>query len=154
MRVLFLIGLTIGLLASCKKGTPTDTTTSNPGVENAQTLEVQVVAIHDEAMPRMNEISHLLKQLRNIKSAVKETPEGKKVPPEGLDKTMESLKLAEQGMMDWMNYYHRTKPTIAPDQLDNFMKKQIEEVTKVKKDIDTSIADAQAWIAANTPPVK
>ncbi len=148
MRVLSFFLLFFTLFWSCKNTSP-GTTSGDSVPTDAKSLEVQVMAIHDEVMPRLNEIGHLSAQLRNIKSAVKESPEGKFESPDGLDQVLESLKLADQGMWDWMKAYSDTKSGLTEDQLKPFMEKQLVLIQKIKLDINASIEKAQAWIAAH-----
>ena len=105
------------------------------------------MAVHDEVMPKINDIGHLSAQLRNIKSKLEETPEGKIESPEGLDDALQSLKLAEQGMWDWMKNYSDTKAKVAPDQMKSFMEEQLVSIEKVKQDMLASIDKAKKWIA-------
>jgi hypothetical protein len=112
-----------------------------------KTLEHQVMAVHDEVMPKMADITKLTAQLRAVKNSIKENQDGKMVSPDGLDELMGSLKLAEQGMWDWMKAYSDTKPTIKEDQLKSFYKSQLETITKVKQDMLGSIERAQTWLA-------
>ena len=47
-----------------------------PGNELAS-MEAQVMALHDEVMPKMQDISKILATLRSYKENASETPEGK-----------------------------------------------------------------------------
>ena len=70
------------------------------------------------------------------------------VSPDGLEELMGSLKLAEQGMWDWMKAYSDTKPTIKEDQMKSFYESQLETINKIKQDMLGSIEKAQTWLAA------
>ncbi|MBP6680579.1 MAG: hypothetical protein KA166_05270, partial [Saprospiraceae bacterium] len=143
MRVLSSILFASLLLLSCKPSTDAGNTSSEDSANDLKALEDQVMAIHDEVMPKMADITKLTAELRAIKATIKENPDGKMVSPDGLEELMGSLKLAEQGMWDWMKAYSDTKPTIKEDQLKSFYKSQLETVTKVKQDMLGSIEKAQ-----------
>lgn len=148
MRVftfLFFAGL---LIAGCKSNSSAETSESGESTE-LQTMEAEVMVIHDEVMPKMNDINDLSAQLREIRSNVVEDENGKSVSPEGLDDALKSLKLAEQAMWDWMKAYSDTKATLQEDQLKPFYEKEMEKITKVRQDMLDAIQKAQTWIEAN-----
>jgi len=148
MRVLPFLFIAISILMSCKQAATGDSASGESVNPELKALEAQVMAIHDEVMPRMKDINDILIQLREIKGAIKETPEGKLESPDGMEELMGSLKLAEQGMWDWMKSYSDTKATLQEDQLKSFYEKELEKVNKVKTDMLGSIEKAQAWLAA------
>jgi len=149
MRVLPILFIAMSILLSCKPATSADTGEGEKGNPELKALEDQVMAIHDEVMPKMKDINDIMVQLREIKAAVKETPEGKLESPDGMEQVMGSLKLAEQGMWDWMKSYSDTKATLQEDQLKAFYEKELEKVNKVKSDMLGSIEKAQVWLAAH-----
>jgi len=148
MRVLTSILFASLLLLSCKPSTDAGNTSSEGSANDLKALEDQVMAIHDEVMPKMADITKLTAELRAIKSTIKENPDGKIVSPDGLEELMGSLKLAEQGMWDWMKAYSDTKPTIKEDQMKSFYESQLETINKIKQDMLGSIEKAQTWLAA------
>lgn len=148
MRVLSSILFASLLLLSCKPSTDAGNTSSEGSANDLKALEDQVMAIHDEVMPKMADITKLTAELRTIKATIKENPDGKMVSPDGLEELMGSLKLAEQGMWDWMKAYSDTKPTIKEDQMKSFYESQLETINKIKQDMLGSIEKAQSWLAA------
>ena len=148
MRVLTSILFASLLLLSCKPSTDAGNTSSEGSANDLKALEDQVMAIHDEVMPKMADITKLTAELRVIKATIKENPDGKIVSPDGLEELMGSLKLAEQGMWDWMKAYSDTKPTIKEDQMKSFYESQLETINKIKQDMLGSIEKAQTWLAA------
>lgn len=148
MRVLSSILFASLLLLSCKPSTDAGNTSSEGSANDLKALEDQVMAIHDEVMPKMADITKLTAELRVIKATIKENPDGKIVSPDGLEELMGSLKLAEQGMWDWMKAYSDTKPTIKEDQMKSFYEGQLETINKIKQDMLGSIEKAQTWLAA------
>ncbi len=107
------------------------------------------MAMHDEIMPKLSDMQDLESQLNKIRMAVPENSEGKIVPPDGLNQTMDNLKLAEQGMWDWMKQYHDQRDSIPADQLKPFMEHQMELLKSVQNGVNTSMTKAQEWLKAN-----
>lgn len=137
------------IVVSCKQVNTEETAIETDATSELVSMEAQVMALHDEVMPKMQEITKLQTTLRSYKNEATETPEGKIAYPHGLDMIMGDLKLAEQGMWDWMKAYSDTKANLAPDQLESFYKKELLSITKVKTDMNTAIEKGQAWIDAN-----
>ena len=148
MRVLSSILFASLLLLSCKPSTDAGNASSEGSANDLKALEDQVMAIHDEVKPKMADITKLTAEIREIKATIKENPDGKIVSPDGLEEMMGSLKLAEQGMWDWMKAYSDTKPTIKEDQMKSFYESQLETINKIKQDMLGSIEKAQTWLAA------
>lgn len=147
MRILFLPFLTLLVLFSCKPAEkPAETSNDTKAVED------QLMALHDEVMPKLTNMQTLSADLRKIKSAIPENSEGKIVSPDGLDQNIEGLRLAEQGMWDWMKQYHDQRDSIPADQLKPFLDHQMELMKSVENGVNTSIANAEAWLKANSQP--
>lgn len=147
MRVLTTIFFASLLLLSCKRSTSAENTSTEGATADLKALEDQVMAVHDEVMPKMADITKLTAELRAIKAKIKENPDGKMVSPDGLEELMGSLKLAEQGMWDWMKAYSDTKPTIQADQLKSFYEGQLITINKIKQDMLGSIEKTEIWLA-------
>jgi len=147
MRLLFLPFLMLFVLFSCKPAEKPADTTSDP-----KALEDQLMGVHDEVMPKLTEMQTLSADLRKIKTAIPENSGGKIVSPDGLDQNIEALRLAEQGMWDWMKQYHDQRDSVPADQLKPFLDHQMELLKSVENGVNTSIANAQAWLTANNKP--
>lgn len=145
MKVLYLTIFLPAFFLCCKQAPATGDVSS----ADAKDLETQVMTLHDEVMPKVNDISALSAQLRKLKTSLPESAEGQKEIPDGLDKVLESLKLSEQGMWDWMKAYSDEKAKLREDQVVPFMEKQLEILKKVDTDMSTSIEQAKNWIAAH-----
>jgi len=144
MRIFILAGISVLFLFSCKPSDKATETSTDPKV-----LEEQVMAIHDEVMPKLSDIQDLSSQLRKIRAEIPENTQGKVVTPEGMDDIMESLKLADQSMWDWMDQYGKQHDSIPADQLIPFLNRQMELVKSVETKVNTSITKAQDWLKEN-----
>ena len=145
MRILILPFLALFLMISCKQA---EKPAADPAAEN-KALEDKLMAIHDEVMPKLTDMQRLAEDLRKIKSAIPENSEGKIVSPAGLDENVERLKLAEQGMWDWMKQYHDQRDSVPADQLKPFLDHQMELLLSVQNGVNTSIANTQEWLKTN-----
>ena len=145
MRILILPFVAVLVIFSCK---PADKPATDQAAEN-KALEDKLMAIHDEVMPKLTDMQNLAEELRKIKSSIPENSEGKIVAPEGLDGVQERLKLAEQGMWDWMKQYHDQRDSVPADQLKPFLDHQMELILSVQTGVNTSIANAQDWLKTN-----
>jgi hypothetical protein len=147
MRILFLPFLALLFIISCKPAEkPAETT------NDTQALEDQLMAVHDEVMPKLTDMQTLSADLRKIKSSIPENSEGKIVSPQGLDQNIEGLRLAEQGMWDWMKQYHDQRDSVPADQLKPFLDHQMELIKSVENGVNSSIANAEEWLKANSKP--
>lgn len=151
MRVLVFFFVSLAGFTACKNTGTTDSSEAD-GTSDLKTLEAQVMAIHDEVMPKLNDINHLNAQLRRVTEGYVVTESERVMQPEGLEAVKESLKMAEHGMWDWMKSFNDTKETLTEDQLEAFYKSELTRINKVKTDILTSIEEAKAWIAAHPQP--
>jgi hypothetical protein len=145
MKVLYLTIFLTTFLLCCKQAPATGDSSSG----DAKEFETRVMTLHDEVMPKVNEISALSAQLRKVKASVPESAEGRIETPDGLDQVLEALKLSEQGMWEWMKAYSDAKSTLTDDQVKPFMEKQLDILIKVDQDMTSSIEHAKTWLAAN-----
>ena len=145
MRVLIAFTFSLLSLFACKSSGDQSKAPAN----DSKGMEDQLMTMHDEVMPRLNDIQHLSSELRKIKTETKENQEGKLVYPDGLEENLDNLKLSEQGMWDWMKQYHDQRDSIPEDQLKQYLTKQLELMTSVKNGIEKSIDNASKWLEKN-----
>ena len=123
MRILCLITLlTIGLMACSEKSH----------------LEKEVMAIHDEVMPKMGDIHLARKGLRKILSATKDS-----TVQADIISMINDLESADEGMMRWMAEWK--VPAKEPEKT-NYLNKEKEKITKVKIDMLSSLEKANAYL--------
>ena len=123
---LFLISV---LFSSCQSKKSDDRSDNGNSLPE---MEAEIMRIHDEVMPKVTDINRMSSQLRDIKSKAGKTPEGVPVEIEGLDETLEALRQAEQGMMDWMKNYGDVKALTPDDKLPEFYKQELEKIKAVR----------------------
>ena len=75
--------------------------------------------------------------------------EGSSAMPDGIDDVLQSLKSAQNGMLDWMEYYSAMRTKLEQDVMMSFMQAELQKVAVVKKKMEESISKAKVWIAAH-----
>lgn len=108
------------------------------GCKEKTQLEIDVIAVHDEVMPKMGDIHKAKKQLRKIMKTV----ENDSVSTQILN-LIQDLENADEGMMDWMHNWDVPKDD--PEKT-AYLNKEMEKITKVKVDMLSSIESANAFI--------
>ena len=124
--------LLLSLVYACKPGGGKEAT--GDGTVDIKAYEDSLLAVHDEVMPKLTEIQNLSNELRKVKTGIKENEQGKLESPAGLDETLESLKLADQGMWDWMKNYYDGCDSVPKDQLMPDLQNQMGQIQNVKND--------------------
>lgn len=149
MKLLIILSLAGMIGMSCKRKTADVQTNGNAASADLQNFENEIMKVHDEVMPKMTNINKLSTQLRDIKSRTGKTPEGQPVAIEGLDETLQALREAEQGMMDWMKNYSEIKASLTEENLKKFYEKELQKIMSVKDNMLNSIEKANSWLAAH-----
>ena len=142
-KTISLFFLAIGMVAiSCKEEKKTEATP----VDNMQMKEV--MAIHDEVMPKMSKVGRLVGKLKPM---VDTTAQGRQYAT-----AMRDLQAANESMMKWMQDFG---DQFDSDEIMNgkelseqkilMLNVEEENIKTVKKNIETSIANAEALLEAN-----
>lgn len=120
--------LIISSLLSCK------TEFANKKVESAYNA---VMEVHDEVMPRMDDIHKLKKQLKKVA-----------VQPEQVSELKTRLEAADDGMMEWMRKFKLDKKAPVETQIAYLSEEQI-RINKVSYDMKDAIKRASEFLAKN-----
>jgi len=124
--------ITISLLASliaCQKN-----------IEDKQKVMIgEVMAVHDEVMPKMDDIMSLKSSLD---STIKVSPDSIKAK-----KLYSALDVADNQMMDWMeNYNSESVKGKSEEQISKYFADQKTRITEVKVLTDKSIEEAKVFL--------
>ena len=122
-----------------------------------KTAEAEVFKIHDEVMPRIDDVMKLRKQLSQRIAATDSTLAGGKTTPSESLRTDEDkeqairlnrrLAQADSLMMDWMsNYKGDTLALLKPEQAIQYLEAEKQKITDVQQKITSSIADAKQFL--------
>ena len=114
-------------------------------VADSKSQMKKVMAIHDEVMPKMSKIGHLVGQL---KAKVDSTATGMEY-----NKGMKDLQDAHKSMMDWMRGFGdrfnsdeiMNGKALTPEKQE-WLNEEEEKVNVVKEKINSSIANAQTLL--------
>lgn len=129
----FLFILFLTFISACK---------DSPQKSDTPSQMKEVMAIHDEVMPKMGDISKLV---ATLKSKVDTTESGKEY-----EKAMIDLQNAHKEMMDWMRSFGDrfnsdeilNDAALSPEKL-KWLEEEEQKIKKVKEDINSSIENAE-----------
>jgi hypothetical protein len=135
MKNLF-FGIGLLLLAGCAKNK--EQAASEPVNEDTnQALYNQVMDVHDEVMPQMDNIMKLKRELQEKISAGASLPEEQR---QALEQKIQQLDSAGRSMMDWMAEF---KPEdYQGEELREYLESEMERVKKVRESMLEAIDQA------------
>lgn len=131
MKLNYIISiLSIGL-ASCNPSGKQEHHTSDAanGDNPNQTLYDQVMDIHDEIMPRVEEIYQLKKQLQDKITSTIDLAADRK---EELEQVISQLDSADHSMMDWMHTFRPLSDSVDQEKARAYLESEIEKIKKIK----------------------
>jgi regulator of replication initiation timing len=119
------------LLASCG-GPPRDSTATTPSdsTDVNQVLYDQVMDIHDEVMPKMNDIEALKKKLKDQIAA---SPDLVVEERKKLERRIANLDSVGHMMWDWMHQFSPPADSLGAEVYREYMEGQMEKVKKVRE---------------------
>ncbi|MCP3931036.1 MAG: hypothetical protein GY705_18285 [Bacteroidetes bacterium] len=151
-KLIFFLSI-VALITSCSTGTKE----SGEKAEAAQQkLWDEVMAVHDEVMPRMGEINRLKRQFSEYLGTTEVIPDELKSE---LTAVIGKLQAADEGMMNWMAGIKEKKPETLRATADHEtilagLKDELKKVDKVKEDILSSLKEGTALLAKIQPEEK
>ncbi|MBN8577315.1 MAG: hypothetical protein J0L66_10240 [Cytophagales bacterium] len=140
MKNLSLFLLLILFLTACEKGqqaTSEAEETDNPN----QVLYDQVMDVHDEVMPKMDEIMKLKRQL---KEQIANTPDMVVERKQQLEKIISNLDSASTAMMNWMHKFNPLPDTADQEKARAYLEVEMERIRSVKNLMLESIDKAKS----------
>ncbi|MDQ4139578.1 MAG: hypothetical protein M3142_03550 [Bacteroidota bacterium] len=110
-------------------------------MERMQALEEKVLAIHDEAMSRMDAAYELRMNLQKLNQRLITQPTHSTIT--GIIKNQYNLlNLAEEAMMDWMHQY-KVPEKSSPQQAIIYLENQLAKINQVKTQMNSALETAQ-----------
>jgi hypothetical protein len=106
-----------------------------------QSLYDEVMDVHDEVMPKMDDIYKLKEKL---KKQLAEAPTMVEEKKKDLEKTILQLDSASEGMMVWMRNFNPIPDSLGEEKARKYLEEQKIKVTKVKEDMLKAIEEAKA----------
>lgn len=118
----------------------------NKQVEENKTQREQVIAVHDEVMPKMGQLKTLekaaLQKAEELQNS--ETPDQAKI--DELKNLASQLNLAYEGMFVWMRQYNTEDGEKTPEEVKVYLDEQLVLVSKVNEDIKAALAKAEVLL--------
>ena len=128
MKTRFGILLFVMLVSACSKTQPAaeaDAESDNPN----QVLYDQVMDVHDEVMPRMDDI---MKLKRSLQEQIANTPDMGVERKQQLEKIISNLDSASSAMMNWMHEFNPLPDTVDQELAREYLEEEMEKIRKVK----------------------
>jgi hypothetical protein len=119
----------------------------NANKETLDSLNKEVIAVHNEVMPKMGEINRLKRQMRSYKDAISDEKIALK---DSVINTILLLSKSEDLMNDWMANYDYPNTAIADDKMIQYLKGQKDTIQSIGNNIYMSIAIANGLLT-NAP---
>jgi hypothetical protein len=136
MKWLLYLALPLAL-ASCQSG-PSE-------AERQETLETEVMDLHDEAMADMSKIYRLRRNLTSLRDTLAAQSADTSIT-NLLTRDITGLHQADEAMMDWMRNY-KAPDTLAHEQAMLYLQQEHEKMARVKSLMDSTIAKAKETYA-------
>jgi flagellar biosynthesis chaperone FliJ len=107
-----------------------------------QQLYDEVMAVHDDVMPHMQDIRRYKNQIRDkIESMTKKGVSGKEVTT--LNNLIDKLESADEAMMNWMRTFGRDYNEMDDDAAIAYLEDQKKKVIQVKNELETALREAE-----------
>ena len=113
-------------------GTTTMGTEARHEEEGNQALYDEVMKIHDEVMPKMNDLYKMKEELKN---QIANTPGMVEEKKKEIEATIAKLDSASESMMVWMRNFNPLPDSLGEEQAREYLENEMEKVKKVKEDI-------------------
>jgi hypothetical protein len=136
------LSLALFLLAGCGKSSQhehhdqDEATSNNPN----QALYDQVMDIHNEVMPKSDEIYQLKKE---IKDKISGTPNLVMDKKNQLDQIIAELDSADHSMMDWMHKFKPLPDSANQELAREYLENEMERIKNVRELINASLQKAK-----------
>lgn len=129
LRSLFIVGLLV--LAACGKGGEHQHTTSDSPTDDSpnQALYDQVMDVHDEVMPKMDDI---MKLKRELQDKIANSPDMVLERKEQLERVIANLDSASNSMMSWMHEFNPLPDSVDQEKAREYLESEMERIRKVK----------------------
>lgn len=128
-------------LAACGKSSHHEHQDSaNAGSDPNQALYEEVMAVHDEVMPKSGQIYQLKKDLQEkITKSANLSDDRKKE----IEQTIAELDSADHAMMDWMHKFQPSADSTNQEAAREYLENEMERIKKVKDLIEISLQKAK-----------
>lgn len=109
-------------------------------------LDSEVMAVHDEVMPYMQDINGYKEQIRNKIDSLSQAGVNDGDEVTALNNLMQQLESADEAMMNWMRNFDRNYDNQTEEEAVAYLEDQKEKVIQVKEDMETALRDAETML--------
>jgi HEPN domain-containing protein len=129
LKSLCVVGLFI--LVGCGKGGEHQHTNSAAAMDDSpnQALYDQVMDVHDEVMPKMDDI---MKLKRELQDKIANSPDMVVERKEQLEQVIANLDSASNAMMSWMHEFNPLPDSVDQEKAREYLESEMEQIRKVK----------------------
>ncbi len=147
MKSIYLV-LAVLMVSACGKptGHSGQETESEDGDSPNEALYNQVMDVHDDVMPRMEDIYKLKK---DIQEQISTTPDMVMERKQELEAIISNLDSADRAMMDWMHKFNPPADSVDQEKVREYLESEMERVKKVRDLMNESIEKAKELASKN-----
>lgn len=140
MKPFFLALVLLVLLVGCNTKTDNGEHSHNGHESANQALYDEVMKVHDEVMPRMNDIYKLKEDL---KKDIADAPAMVESKRKEIESAILQLDAASEAMMDWMRNFNPLPDSLGEERAREYLEEQKVKVGKVKEEMLRAIDEAK-----------
>lgn len=143
LLILFLV-----VLAACGKPSTQNAEEDNQEANDDpnQALYDMVMDVHDEVMPKMDDIYKIKSQLQE---KIVNSPDLVQERKDALEKMILSLDSANNSMMVWMRQFNRPPDSLDVEEARAYLESQMEKINAVKETMLSTLEEAKAEAEKN-----
>jgi len=104
-------------------------------------LSDEVMKVHDEVMPKLDDIYQLKEKLKNKLAEAPTLAADKK---QQIEATIAKLDSASESMMVWMRKFDPTIDTLTTEKKREYLENEMEKIKKVREDIYEALTQGEA----------
>ena len=106
-----------------------------------QALYDEVMKVHDDVMPKLNDIYKLKEQL---KDKIANTPDMVAEKKQEIERTILRLDSASEGMMAWMRNFNPLPDSVGEQEAREYLENEMEKIKNVGEDVRKALEDANS----------
>ena len=118
-------------------------------VESNKKLREEVIAVHDEVMPKMGQLKTLEKSSLQLAEELANSSEPDSAKILALKELAGELDQAYEGMFVWMRQYDVEDGAKTPEEVKTYLEEQMKKVTLVNEEIKSVLQKADSLLKKN-----
>lgn len=138
-----------GASESKQSGDKKNKTEQRKDQKSAEELQKEVMDIHDEYMPKMDDIHELESELDKLIAEKNEKEEQDGIEIAELEQIKKQLEMAGERMMDWMHNFKKPGEDMPEDEVSRYLEKQKDLMNEVGNSMDEAISKADSVVSKN-----